>query len=95
MIFSRFGLKGTMAEIVWDKDTGDYLCHAFVEFLNKEVRNEAYVNKESVLVENRRIKFNLSQRFSKVWNMYIQRRRGGSPAAAVEAEAALGGRRCP
>ena len=65
IIFSRFGkLQG--CEIVRDKDTGDSMCFAFIEFDAKEACEQAYIKMNNAIIDNRRIHCDFSQSVSKI-----------------------------
>ncbi|GAN03804.1 RNA binding protein [Mucor ambiguus] len=76
MIFSRFGAIHS-CEIIRDRQTGDSLSYAFVEFENKEDAEEAYFKMQSVLIDDRRIHVDFSQSVSKLHKDWISKRTGG------------------
>ncbi|KAJ1962581.1 Peptidyl-prolyl cis-trans isomerase-like 4 [Dipsacomyces acuminosporus] len=63
-IFARFGQINS-CEIIRDKDTGDSLGYAFIEFEEKEACEEAYFKMDNVLIDDRRIHVDFSQSVSK------------------------------
>ncbi|KAI8376553.1 cyclophilin-like domain-containing protein [Radiomyces spectabilis] len=73
MIFSRFGQINS-CEIIRDRQTGDSLCYAFIEFENKEDAEEAYFKMQSVLIDDRRIHVDFSQSVSKLHKDWISKR---------------------
>ncbi|CAO3634265.1 unnamed protein product [Mucor hiemalis] len=75
MIFSRFGAIHS-CEIIRDRQTGDSLSYAFVEFENKEDAEEAYFKMQSVLIDDRRIHVDFSQSVSKLHKDWISKRTG-------------------
>lgn len=60
LIFSRFG-KIQSCEIIRDKNTGDSLQYAFIEFEKKEDCERAYFKMEGVLIDDSRIHVDFSQ----------------------------------
>ena len=83
LIFSRFG-KILSCEIIRDKQTGDSLQYAFIEFGNKEDCERAYFKMQGVLIDDHRIHVDFSQSVSKLsteWrsttNSKTARSRGG------------------
>uniref|UniRef100_A0A182QZW4 Peptidyl-prolyl cis-trans isomerase n=1 Tax=Anopheles farauti TaxID=69004 RepID=A0A182QZW4_9DIPT len=65
IIFSRFGkIKG--CEVIRDKQTGDSLQYAFIEFENQKSCEDAYFKMDNVLIDDRRIHVDFSQSVSKV-----------------------------
>lgn len=76
LIFSRFG-KIVSCQIVRDKQTGDSLQYAFVEFEDKEACVRAYFKMEGVLIDDHRIHVDFSQSVANVQNerRTTQRRR--------------------
>lgn len=75
LIFSRFG-KIVSCQIVRDKQTGDSLQYAFVEFEDKEACVRAYFKMEGVLIDDHRIHVDFSQSVANVQNeRRIQERR--------------------
>ncbi|KAG2231258.1 cyclophilin-like domain-containing protein [Thamnidium elegans] len=76
MIFSRFGAIHS-CEIIRDRQTGESLSYAFVEFENKEDAEEAYFKMQSVLIDDRRIHVDFSQSVSKLHKDWISKRTGG------------------
>ncbi|KAG2208234.1 hypothetical protein INT47_006089 [Mucor saturninus] len=75
MIFSRFGAIHS-CEIIRDRQTGESLSYAFVEFENKEDAEEAYFKMQSVLIDDRRIHVDFSQSVSKLHKDWISKRTG-------------------
>ena len=65
LIFSRFG-PIVSCEIVRDKQTGDSLQYAFIEFENKQDCERAYFKMDGVLIDDRRIHVDFSQSVSKL-----------------------------
>ncbi|KAL5629175.1 hypothetical protein BROUX41_001782 [Berkeleyomyces rouxiae] len=83
LIFGRFG-RIVSCEVIRDKNTGDSLQYAFVEYDEKEACERAYFKMQDVLIDDRRIHVDFSQSVSKlsdVWrdgaNKKRQQRRGG------------------
>jgi len=74
LIFSRFD-PNAKAELIRDRDTGDSLQYAFVEFTSKEQCTEAFLKMNNALVDDRRIKVDFSQSVSKEWNKYTHQMR--------------------
>ena len=66
LIFSRFG-KILSCEIIRDKQTGDSLQYAFIEFEKREACEMAYFKMQDVLIDDRRIKVDFSQSTSKIF----------------------------
>ncbi|QIW97536.1 hypothetical protein AMS68_003054 [Peltaster fructicola] len=64
LIFSRFG-KILSCNVIRDKQTGDSLQYAFIEFANKEDCERAYAKMQDVLIDDHRIKVDFSQSVSK------------------------------
>ena len=80
-VFSRFGeIKN--CEIIRDFKTGDSLQYAFVEFVEEQSCNKAYVAMQNVLIDDKRIKVDFSQSVSKIWNNY--RRASHTPHGEVK-----------
>lgn len=65
IIFSRFG-KIKNAEVIRDRQSGDSLQYAFIEFEDKKSCEEAYFKMDNVLIDDRRIHVDFSQSVSKV-----------------------------
>lgn len=63
VIFSRFGTV-TSCDIIRDHKTGDSLQYAFVGFADKTAAEQAYFKMNNVLVDDRRIIVDFSQRYS-------------------------------
>lgn len=64
LIFSRFG-KILSCNVIRDKQSGDSLQYAFIEFANKEDCERAYAKMQDVLIDDHRIKVDFSQSVSK------------------------------
>ncbi|KAJ1942661.1 Peptidyl-prolyl cis-trans isomerase-like 4 [Linderina macrospora] len=64
-IFARFG-KISSCEVIRDKESGESLGYAFVEFEEKEACEEAYFKMDNVLIDDRRIHVDFSQSVSKL-----------------------------
>ena len=69
IIFGRFG-EIKSCEVIRDKETGESLNYAFVEFATKEQCEEAYVKMNNVLIDDRRIKVDFCQSVAKLWNRW-------------------------
>lgn len=69
LLFSRFG-EIKECEIVKDRETGDSLQYAFIEFATEEQCVEAYMKMNNVIVDDRRIKVDFSQSVAKIWNKW-------------------------
>nr|CAG4643332.1 EOG090X0971 [Ilyocryptus agilis] len=65
IIFSRFG-KIVNCEIIRDRQTGNSLQYAFIEFDNPKSCEEAYFKMDNVLIDDRRIHVDFSQSVSKL-----------------------------
>ncbi|PVI08388.1 RNA-binding domain-containing protein [Periconia macrospinosa] len=65
LIFSRFG-KILSCEIIRDKQTGDSLQYAFIEYSNQKECEQAYFKMDSVLIDDHRIHVDFSQSVSKI-----------------------------
>lgn len=65
IIFSRFG-KIKSCEVIRDKQTGDSLQYAFIEFEEQASCEQAYFKMKNVLIDDRRIHVDFSQSVSKV-----------------------------
>ncbi|CAI6339774.1 unnamed protein product [Periconia digitata] len=65
LIFSRFG-KILSCEIIRDKQTGDSLQYAFIEFSSQKECEQAYFKMDSVLIDDHRIHVDFSQSVSKI-----------------------------
>ncbi|KAI8992220.1 peptidyl-prolyl cis-trans isomerase-like 4 [Pilobolus umbonatus] len=76
MIFSRFGPIHS-CEVIRDRQTGESLSYAFIEYENKEDAEEAYFKMQSVLIDDRRIHVDFSQSVSKLHKDWIAKRTGG------------------
>ncbi len=78
MIFSRFG-NIVSCEVIRDKETGDSLGYAFVEFEEEKACEQAYLKMDNVLIDDRRIKVDFSQSVAKLhrkWEEQQRRNRG-------------------
>lgn len=80
LIFSRFG-RISSCEIIRDRQTGDSLSYAFIEYENKEDAEEAYFKMQSVLIDDRRIHVDFSQSVSKLHRDWISGRMRGNGEA--------------
>ncbi|KAG5684420.1 hypothetical protein PVAND_013654 [Polypedilum vanderplanki] len=65
IIFSRFG-KIKSCEVIRDKQTGDSLQYAFIEFEDQKSCESAYFKMDNVLIDDRRIHVDFSQSVSKI-----------------------------
>jgi peptidyl-prolyl cis-trans isomerase-like 4 len=65
LIFSRFG-KILSCEIIRDRQTGDSLQYAFIEFENQADCEKAYFRMQDVLIDDHRIHVDFSQSVSKL-----------------------------
>lgn len=65
IIFSRFGRIKT-CEVIRDKQTGDSLQYAFIEFEEQKSCEDAYFKMDNVLIDDRRIHVDFSQSVSKI-----------------------------
>lgn len=65
LLFSRFG-KILSCEIIRDKQTGDSLQYAFIEFENQKDCEQAYYKMQDVLIDDCRIHVDFSQSVSKL-----------------------------
>lgn len=65
LIFSRFG-KILSCEIIRDKNTGDSLQYAFIEYQNQKDCEQAYFKMDGVLIDDHRIHVDFSQSVSKI-----------------------------
>lgn len=64
LIFSQYG-KILSCNVIRDKQTGDSLQYAFIEFASKEDCERAYFKMQDVLIDDHRIKVDFSQSVSK------------------------------
>ncbi|KAI8149533.1 cyclophilin-like domain-containing protein [Fennellomyces sp. T-0311] len=80
LIFSRFG-RISSCEIIRDRQTGDSLSYAFIEYDNKEDAEEAYFKMQSVLIDDRRIHVDFSQSVSKLHKDWLASRFRGNGEA--------------
>ncbi|EKG18294.1 hypothetical protein MPH_04489 [Macrophomina phaseolina MS6] len=69
LIFSRFGTI-LSCEIIRDKQTGDSLQYAFIEFEDKKSCEQAYFKMQDVLIDDHRIHVDFSQSVSKLSNVW-------------------------
>ncbi|KAF5369413.1 hypothetical protein D9758_002626 [Tetrapyrgos nigripes] len=69
LIFSRFG-EVMSCQVIRDKNTGDSLQYAFVEFDKREDAEQAYFKMQNVLVDDRRIWVDFSQSVAKSNNVW-------------------------
>ena len=79
LIFSRFG-KILSCEIIRDKQSGDSLQYAFIEYSDQKECEQAYFKMDGVLIDDHRIHVDFSQSVSKIaddWrdNANMKRRR--------------------
>ncbi|KAI5302302.1 hypothetical protein KEM56_000821 [Ascosphaera pollenicola] len=65
LIFSRFG-PIVSCEVIRDKNTGDSLQYAFIEFENQKDCEQAYFKTQGVLIDDHRIHVDFSQSVSKL-----------------------------
>ncbi|XP_017879929.1 peptidyl-prolyl cis-trans isomerase sig-7 [Ceratina calcarata] len=65
IIFSRFG-KIVGCEVIRDRQTGDSLQYAFIEFGDRKSCEEAYFKMDNVLIDDRRIHVDFSQSVAKM-----------------------------
>jgi peptidyl-prolyl cis-trans isomerase-like 4 len=65
IIFSRFG-KIKTCEVIRDKQSGDSLQYAFIEFEERKACEDAYFKMDNVLIDDRRIHVDFSQSVSKI-----------------------------
>ncbi|KAJ2722542.1 Peptidyl-prolyl cis-trans isomerase-like 4 [Coemansia sp. Benny D115] len=77
-IFARFG-KILSCNIIRDRDTGNSLGYAFIEFAEKEACEEAYFKMEGVLVDDRRIHVDFSQSVGRVGGRWVRSNVAGRP----------------
>ena len=68
-IFSEHG-KIVDCTIIRDWKTGDSLQYAFIEYENKQSCEEAFLNKNAILIDERRIKVDFSQSVSHFWRRF-------------------------
>lgn len=86
LIFSRFG-KILSCQVIRDKQTGDSLQYAFIEFASKQDCERAYGKMQDVLIDDHRIKVDFSQSVSK----YAAEMRKGSDSNATRSRGGFGG----
>ncbi|KAJ1950669.1 Peptidyl-prolyl cis-trans isomerase-like 4 [Linderina pennispora] len=72
-IFARFG-KISSCEVIRDRESGESLGYAFVEFEEKEACEEAYFKMDNVLIDDRRIHVDFSQSVSKLHGSWVDSR---------------------
>ncbi|KZC14852.1 PREDICTED: peptidyl-prolyl cis-trans isomerase-like 4 [Dufourea novaeangliae] len=65
IIFSRFG-KIVGCEVIRDRQSGDSLQYAFIEFADRKSCEEAYFKMDNVLIDDRRIHVDFSQSVAKM-----------------------------
>lgn len=65
IIFSRFG-RIKACEVIRDKQSGDSLQYAFVEFAEQKSCEDAYLKMDNVLIDDRRIHVDFSQSVAKL-----------------------------
>ncbi|XP_033342817.2 peptidyl-prolyl cis-trans isomerase sig-7 [Megalopta genalis] len=65
IIFSRFG-KVVGCEVIRDRQSGDSLQYAFIEFAERKSCEEAYFKMDNVLIDDRRIHVDFSQSVAKM-----------------------------
>ncbi|XP_076168079.1 peptidyl-prolyl cis-trans isomerase sig-7 [Ptiloglossa arizonensis] len=65
IIFSRFG-KIIGCEVIRDRQSGDSLQYAFIEFAERKSCEEAYFKMDNVLIDDRRIHVDFSQSVAKM-----------------------------
>lgn len=65
ILFSRFG-KVKSCEVIRDRQTGDSLQYAFVEFEDQKACEEAYFKMDNILIDDRRIHVDFSQSVAKM-----------------------------
>lgn len=68
-IISRFGMVVSV-DIIRDYKTGDSLCYGFVEFQDKEAREQAYFKMTNALIDDTRIQVNFSQSVAKLKSQF-------------------------
>lgn len=81
MIFSRFG-KIISCEVIRDRETGDSLGYAFIEFETEKACEQAYLKMDNVLIDDRRIRVDFSQSVAKLhkkWEDEQRRKRTVRP----------------
>ncbi|KOC62538.1 Peptidyl-prolyl cis-trans isomerase-like 4 [Habropoda laboriosa] len=65
IIFSRFG-KIAGCEVIRDRQSGDSLQYAFIEFADRKSCEEAYFKMDNVLIDDRRVHVDFSQSVAKM-----------------------------
>lgn len=85
MIFARFGPVRS-CEVVRDRDTGNSLGYAFVEFERREACEEAYFKMENVLIDDRRVHVDFSQSVGKFHRAWEGRQRAKGRAVQPSAQ---------
>lgn len=88
LIFSRFG-KILSCEIIRDKQTGDSLQYAFIEYENQKDCEQAYFKMDGVLIDDHRIHVDFSQSVSKIADDWrdaanMKRRRGAGGFGGID-----------
>jgi peptidyl-prolyl cis-trans isomerase-like 4 len=73
-VFSRFG-SIVSCQIIRDRETGNSLGYAFVEFEQIDSCEEAYLKMDNVLLDDRRIHVDFSQSVSKLHGLWEKARR--------------------
>lgn len=74
MVFSRFGTI-LSCEIIRDRETGNSLGYAFIEFEEIESCEQAYLKMDKVLLDDRRIHVDFSQSVSRLHGIWEKARR--------------------
>ncbi len=69
IIFSRFG-EINECQVIRDKESGESLQYAFIEFAADEQCQEAFFKMDNAVIDDRRIKVDFSQSVYKLWNRY-------------------------
>ena len=62
-------------EVIRDKQSGDSLGYAFIEFQDKSACEEAYFKMQNVLIDDRRIHVDFSQSVSKLHKVWLDKRK--------------------
>lgn len=90
IIFSRFG-KIKTCEVIRDKQSGDSLQYAFIEFEEQKSCENAYFKMDNVLIDDRRIHVDFSQSVSKIkwrgkgnYTIYQDDKKGGNSEKRVK-----------
>ena len=71
-LFSQFG-KVLACDVVRDRNSGDSLGYAFIEFETKDAAERAFLKMNDVLVDHRRIKVDFSQSVSLIFKQRRQK----------------------